>query len=688
MAMESDISNSHISSPFQVLTLSDDEVDDESDMASHTARPWSYASPRLHNSPLTTPSASPATTRRVAMSRYQEADIGDTPRMSSLKKQPSSCSFLGQSLGKSSSQPNFFDDQPLSRSPSSAPPPRPTSANALSTKSSTVDLDITENGNDDTMLKLDPDDLAQFRRWMIGFCIVNFDLEIGQALDYVYPPMELTDLEKKNICFSAFPDSNVFEVGDQVYNVRVRASTAGLAVSGPTSTAGFLYGYVFFRQKKDPTIRRGYFQKSLVLLSQHPFVGLFSRLVALLGPVFFDNGQPMLEAACMNIANWSSVEEGKVLDLPFLGNLLQVEISRPFNPQLLETTSFDMNRLQPDEQIMASLPIGGLYHHFKDILQDLWLLWEIMLLAEPLVVMAPDPGVCSEAVVSLVNLINPIPYCGDYRPYFTIQDPDFKSFVTKNKPPSNLILGVTNPFFNTAVEHWPHIVRVGRQQLRKPDGTLITAHGNHIQPHKSKAALGSKANVLFEFIQGVTSKRKAVIAKDRQLLKMLTEASMRGYPPDWMLNNILRRHFVDLTEKFLGPLNRYFSTLIPTNTVFQADIGPPQLRPFQTEQFMKYLKEHGTQLPFKSTFKTRTSTSDPTKELYAQFLKCGNFAMWLQQRTTEAQSEMNKRYIQSLLCEADPSRSSADTKSRIRDLLYPSSSVSSICITITDQQRE
>lgn len=35
----------------------------------------------------------------------------------------------------------------------------------------------------------------------------------------------------------------------------------------------------------------------------------------------------------------------------------------------------------------------------------------------------------------------------------------------------------------------------------KPDGTLITAHGNHIPPHKSKAALGSKANVLFEFIQ-------------------------------------------------------------------------------------------------------------------------------------------------------------------------------------------
>ncbi|KAI8137898.1 hypothetical protein BJV82DRAFT_328797 [Fennellomyces sp. T-0311] len=497
--------------------------------------------------------------------------------------------------------------------------------------------------------------------------------------------MEFTNDEQKNICFSAFPDSNVFEVGDQVYNVRVRASTVGLAVSGPTASAGFLYGYVFFRQKKDPRIRRGYFQKSLVLLSQHPYVGLFSRAVAILGPAFFDTGQPMLEAACMNIAHWGAVIEGKVLDLPFLGQLLQVEISRPYEPQLLETTSFDMKKLQPDMQIMASLPVGGLYHHFKDILQDLWLLWELMLLAEPLVVIAPDPGVCSEAVVSLVDLINPIPYCGDYRPYFTIQDTDFKSFVTKSKPPSSLVLGVTNPFFNTAIEHWPHVVRVGRQQLRKPDGTLIPAHGNHVRAHKPKVGLGAKSNILFEFVQGVTSKRKAVIAKDRQLLKMLTEASMRGHPPDWVLNNMLRRHFVDLTEKFLVPLDRYFSTLVPVpiGRQFQTDAGAPQLRPFQTEQFMKSLKEHGPQLPFKSTFKTRTATADPIKDLYSQFLKCGNFATWLQQRTTEAQQAITKQYIEQL-CEPDL-RSSADLRSRIRDVLYPAAASS---IAVTDQQRE
>ncbi|CAO3593330.1 unnamed protein product [Absidia cylindrospora] len=565
-----------------------------------------------------------------------------------------------------------------------------------STTSSTLGQDITEHV-DMNLLSLDPKDLARFRKWMVGFCIVNFDLEIGQAMDYVYPPMELSTIEQKNICFSAFPDSNVFEVGDQVFAIRLRASNSLFAASGPTTTAGFLYGYVFFRQKKDASIRRGYFQKSLVLLSQHPFVGLFSRIISILGPAFFDAGQPMLEAAVMNIVNWQTPRmDGYILDLPFLGHLLEVELPQPRKPQLLETSTFDMNRMQPDIQVMASLPVGGLYFHFRDIFKDLWLLWELILLGEPIIVITPDPGICSDSVISLVDLINPIPYCGDYRPYFTIQDSDFKGFVNKNQPPTNLILGVTNPFFNTAIGHWPHIVRVGRQQLRKPDGTLLATHGSNNRNHSqrmnrsSKPNLGSKSNVLFDFVQGVTSKRKGVVAKDRDLLRMMTEATVRGHPADWLLNNILRHHFVDLTEKFLVPLNRYFKTLIPNeDTSLGPDMKPPQLRPFQTDQFMKSLKEHGTPLPFKFTFKTRTSTADPAKELYSQFLKCGNFATWLQQSTTVAQHHLDKHYLIKL-CRVDPKRSlSGVAVKMIRDALDPStSSASNLTSIMTNQQRE
>ncbi|CAG8727325.1 7854_t:CDS:2, partial [Acaulospora morrowiae] len=301
--------------------------------------------------------------------------------------------------------------------------------------------------------------LDNFRNWMVCFCVVNFDLELGQAIDSMYPPLELGDEEKKSICFSAFPDSNSFDVGDTVFSFRIRCSKSGLVASGPTADAGFLYGYVFFRQKKDPKIRRGYFQKSLVLLSQYPFVGLFSRVVSILGPSYFEVGKPMLEAACHNIASWKSPSPGKLFDLPFLGYVIQVEIPQSNKPQLLETSPFDMSNYRPELQILASLPPTPMFTHFRGMIKDLWLCWELMLFAEPIVLIAPDPKVCSESVIELMDIINPIPYCGDYRPYFTIQDSDFKTFVTKNRPPSNVIIGVTNPFFTKALQHWPNIIR-------------------------------------------------------------------------------------------------------------------------------------------------------------------------------------------------------------------------------------
>lgn len=92
-----------------------------------------------------------------------------------------------------------------------------------------------------------------------------------------------------------------------------------------------------------------------MLLSQHPFVGLFSRIVSILGPSYFNMGQPMLESACMNIAQWITPDIGKILEVPFLGRLLQVELPTPFKPQLLETTPFDMNKLQPDIQVSQEI---------------------------------------------------------------------------------------------------------------------------------------------------------------------------------------------------------------------------------------------------------------------------------------------------------------------------------------------
>ncbi|KAE8262211.1 hypothetical protein A4X09_0g7509, partial [Tilletia walkeri] len=48
----------------------------------------------------------------------------------------------------------------------------------------------------------------------------------------------------------------------------------------------YIYGHVFF-QHPDPSIRRGYFQKSFVLISHLPLLGLWSRVVEIVGQSMF-----------------------------------------------------------------------------------------------------------------------------------------------------------------------------------------------------------------------------------------------------------------------------------------------------------------------------------------------------------------------------------------------------------------
>lgn len=59
------------------------------------------------------------------------------------------------------------------------------------------------------------------------------------------------------------------------------------------------------------------------------------------------------------------------------------------------------------------------------------------------------------------SLIAPLKFSGDYRPFFTIHDSEFREYTTRTSAPPSVILGVTNPFFAKTLQHWPHIIRIG-----------------------------------------------------------------------------------------------------------------------------------------------------------------------------------------------------------------------------------
>ncbi|KAA0147867.1 hypothetical protein FNF29_07080 [Cafeteria roenbergensis] len=69
----------------------------------------------------------------------------------------------------------------------------------------------------------------------------------------------------------------------------------------------------------------------------------------------------------------------------------------------------------------------GLFSTFRALAPSLWMLWEMALLGRPILVFGPNPKLCGDAVLGVVSLIAPLPFHGDYRPYFTLFDPDFPS---------------------------------------------------------------------------------------------------------------------------------------------------------------------------------------------------------------------------------------------------------------------
>lgn len=106
---------------------------------------------------------------------------------------------------------------------------------------------------------------------------------------------------------------------------------------------------------------------------------------------------------------------------------------------------------------------ASLYNSYKSILPNLWLLYELILYNEPVLIIGKTPEQCSNAILSAVNIIQPLQYTSDYRPYFTLYDHECQYYTAlfnrsniTNKLP-NIILATTNQIFLRTFERMPHI---------------------------------------------------------------------------------------------------------------------------------------------------------------------------------------------------------------------------------------
>ncbi|XP_039114403.1 protein DENND6A [Dioscorea cayenensis subsp. rotundata] len=495
--------------------------------------------------------------------------------------------------------------------------------------------------------------LVALRRWLIALCTIRFDLERGQIIEDSFPSDALSADAQLHIAFSSFPDSmsqhhhppapRRSSIHDSIFSFRLPSS------SSPSS---FLYGFVFNRRRQDDRLPRGGDQRSVVIVSHSPFSSVFRPVLQILAPLYFDIGATALSLVASHVSSWPAPLLGRPMELP-IGNAALKVLLPP----------------SPDDPS----PSHGLFHDsdlfasFRGLLLNLWMLWELLIIGEPILLVAPSPPQCSEAVAALVSLVSPLLYSVDFRPYFTIHDPDFARLNALPEgaefPP--MLLGVTNLFFLKALKNIPHVISVGipspgpAKVVPSPPRSASTGNVRSSGPGRLNLEQLNKFSPLSllnamklrregplclmnEHKEAVWSSYAATTKPDTAVLNRLVDAGMTPRVEESMSvvnNEILRRHFMELTSNFLAPFGPYLRPTTPSEGS-SPFVNPPPLPPFDAEEFLRGLAARG---PGKFLSKRMRSN---WLDLYRRFLKGKNFMPWFQRRRAAAEQEQQRLWRQ------------------------------------------
>lgn len=380
------------------------------------------------------------------------------------------------------------------------------------------------------------------------------------------------------------------------------------------------------RQRQDERLRRGGEQKSVVILSERPYSCVFKPLVQIAGPLYFDIGARALEQVASYVSRWAPPLHGQLMELLVGSITLRAHLPPAHTlPPGCGTPMDDFtSAMAPVPPLNRSIPQGvfhdvDLFGSFRGVLMNLWVLWELLLVGEPLMVIAPTPSQVCEAVAALVSLVAPLPCSVDFRPYFTIHDPDFSGLnsVKEGEKGPSMVLGVTNLFFLKALKNLPHVISVGTpnsapSRLKFARSNSNSQSGNRrlsLQLQLSPLTRFSPANLLkvarvrkdgplslmSEHRECLWTSYVAATKPDTSVLNRLVDAgvSPRTEESMSMVNNeVLRRHFQELTTNFLAPFGPYLRATTPQEGASPFR-DPPPLPPFNAHAFLEALAARG-----------------------------------------------------------------------------------------------
>lgn len=119
----------------------------------------------------------------------------------------------------------------------------------------------------------------------------------------------------------------------------------------------------------------------------------------------------------------------------------------------------------------------------------------------------------------------------------------------------------------------------------------------HQQQHSPKATKIKKTNNIkvVDTKPAVYTKHESYLSKDKELLKTLIKGAESNRPCEAQ-SALLRRYFTDLTQTFMNPLERYFSSLMPLHKTISPFKSVPKLKEFDADEFIRNLKQCAPEL--------------------------------------------------------------------------------------------
>mmetsp|Transcript_25908 Transcript_25908/g.36104 ORF Transcript_25908/g.36104 Transcript_25908/m.36104 type:complete len:536 (+) Transcript_25908:2-1609(+) len=319
--------------------------------------------------------------------------------------------------------------------------------------------------------------------------------------------------------------------------------------------------------------------------------------------MYFSVGEAAIEAACQNISQWPRLRTGVEVELPLLGNIIRFRAPRlprseahyfrmtdgNTNTSLFSAVS-SRQVLSDPRSLMGWFVHANLYSELYFVLHHLWHIWELIITGQPLLIFGQSPSRTSSVVVSVISLISPLTYMGDYRPYFSIYDASLPHFQALHdaKPEvlPSLVLGVTNPFLLKTFQNFPNILTIGKEEV--PGGEklfskhLIAAANtnatNHSNTNDAANCIPAAAPTLNTNSTSTGSANLHPIYSP----KGASKASPRAVPVRCKVQSSLKTSKLDMIEPSSGPtvlISSFSPTLCVDKPTLDRLLGPGSKSP-------------------------------------------------------------------------------------------------------------